>query len=80
LTHIHDRNFIYQNYCQALVQICEDGERLAVLSQQLGTDTADYEAYLESEQKHLQSLKSEPLEIVHTVDYIECLIGLQAAL
>jgi hypothetical protein len=69
-------NFIYQNYQQALETIRFSGEKLAVLSAKLGTTAADYEGYLVSKWKHLQSLTTEPPEVCRTADYMEHLIKL----
>jgi hypothetical protein len=45
--------FIYQNYHQALEKIHYDGEKLAILSEQLETSPADYDLYIESEHSYL---------------------------
>ena len=38
---------------------------------------ADYECYLWAERDHLQSLKSEPVEVQQAVDYMELLVKVQ---
>jgi hypothetical protein len=68
--------FIYDNYRQALEKIQFDGEKLAVLSAQLETTSADYESYLKSERDHLRSLQEEQIETSEAVSYIELLIKL----
>jgi hypothetical protein len=44
---------------------------------QLKTDANDYEAYLNSEREYLESLKTEPEEVLRTVKYMEALSKLQ---
>ncbi|KDR71991.1 hypothetical protein GALMADRAFT_74411 [Galerina marginata CBS 339.88] len=66
-------NFILQNYRQALDKIATESQQLAALAAQLKTTNADYEAYLQAECEHLQSLKSEPAQVQQAVDYMELL-------
>ena len=68
--------FIYQNYRQAVEKIQYDGEKLAVLSAQLCTTSADYDGYLKSERDYLKSLKTEPIEVTSKIDYMELLVKL----
>jgi uncharacterized protein YfaQ (DUF2300 family) len=66
-------NFIFQNYRQALDKIETESQQLAALATRLKTTDADYENYFKAEQEHLQSLKSEPVEVQRAVDYMELL-------
>ena len=70
-------NFIFQNYRQALDKIATESQQLAALEARLKTMAADYECYLRAERDHLQSLKSEPVEVQQAVDYIELLVKVQ---
>ena len=71
--------FIYNNYRQAVNKILSDGDNLATLSFELGTTSTDYEAYLIAEREYLLGLKTEPLDTLKTVDYMESLAQLQVA-
>jgi len=66
-------NFIYQNYRQALEKIDIDSRKLGALSAKLKTTSADYEQYLTDERQYLRALKTEPIEVVLTADYMELL-------
>lgn len=70
-------NFIYQNYRQALEKIQIDGESLAALSVRLKTTNTDYERYLQEERQYLKGLRTEPEEILFTVEYMELLTKLK---
>jgi len=70
-------NFIYQNYRHALDRIRSDTPKLHALSAKLKTTPTDYKAYLDSERQYLESLKSEPEDVLRTVKYIESLTKLQ---
>ena len=70
-------NFIFQNYRQALDKIESESQQLAALAARLKTTDHDYESYLKAEHEHLQSLKSEPVEVQRAVDYMELLVKLQ---
>ncbi|KAI0363427.1 hypothetical protein BV20DRAFT_931127, partial [Pilatotrama ljubarskyi] len=77
--HEESGKFIFNNYRQAL-QIIEEGTRaLAVYSVELGTSDVDYERYLVEEGEYLQSLKSEPPELAHKLEYMEALDNLEKA-
>ena len=70
-------NFILQNYCQALEKIKSESQQLAALAARLKTTDADYESYIKAERDHLQSLKSEPVEVQRAIDYVELLQKVQ---
>jgi hypothetical protein len=70
-------NFIFQNYRQALDKIEYESRQLAALAAELKTTDADYESYIKAERDHLQSLRSEPAEVQHAIDYVELLQKLQ---
>ena len=70
-------NSIFQNYRQALDKIETESQQLAALATRLKTTDADYENYLKAECEHLQSLKSEPMEVQRSVDYMELLRKVQ---
>ena len=70
-------NFIFQNYRQALDKIESESRQLAALAAKLKTTDADYESYIKAERDHLQSLKSEPVEVQHAIDYVELLQKVQ---
>jgi hypothetical protein len=70
-------NFIYQNYRHALKRIKNDTPKLAALSVELNASAADYEAYLVAKREHLESLKTEPEEVLRTVKYMEALKKLE---
>ena len=53
-----------------------DGEKLAVLSAELGTTPSGYNGYLKSERDYLKSLKTEPIKVTSKVDYMELLVKL----
>jgi hypothetical protein len=59
-----------------LEKIQYDGEKLAVLSAELGTTSSDYDSYLKSECNYLKSLKTELIEVTSKVDYMELLVKL----
>ena len=77
--HFLKGNFVYENYCQALKHIKEDGERLASLEAALGLTCLDYEAFLKAEREYLIGLQSEPNEVACMADYMELLFKLQKA-
>ena len=56
-----------------------DSEKLAALSQKLGTSTTDYESDLRAERDYLQALKTEPESVQATVNYMEVLSKSYAA-
>lgn len=70
-------NFILQNYRQALEKIKSESQQLAALAARLKTTDADYESYIKAERDHLQSLKSEPVEVQRAIDYVELLQKVQ---
>ena len=70
-------NFIFQNYRQALDKIVSESQQLAAIAARLKTMDADYESYIQAERDHLQSLKSEPVEIQHAINYVELLQKVQ---
>jgi hypothetical protein len=70
-------NFIFQNYRQALDKIESETQQLAALAARLKTTDRDYESYIQAEREHLQSLKSEPVEVQRAVDYLELLVKLE---
>ena len=70
-------NFILQNYRQALEKIKSESQQLAALAAQLKTTDADYKSYIKAERDHLQSLKSEPVEVQRAIDYVELLQKVQ---
>ena len=66
-----------QNYHQALDKIVSESQQLAALAAQLKTTDADYESYIKAERDHLQSLKSEPVEVQNAINYVELLQKVQ---
>jgi hypothetical protein len=77
IDHYNLGNFIYQNYRQALNRIRDNTPKLEALSVQLNADASDYEAYLNAEREYLESLKTEPEDVLRTVKYMEALSKLQ---
>lgn len=71
--------FIYQNYRQALSILRDEAEELAMVSSELGTGPDDYEAYLLQEREYLRKLKTEPEDVLETVNYMEALQHLNEA-
>ncbi|OBZ67902.1 hypothetical protein A0H81_12134 [Grifola frondosa] len=71
--------FIFNNYQQALGIIKEGTRALRTFSQELKTNEADYERYLEQERAYLRSLQSEPPEVELTVEYLKALRRYQLA-
>ncbi|KAJ7870096.1 hypothetical protein B0H14DRAFT_2345835, partial [Mycena olivaceomarginata] len=78
--HAASGNFIFQNYRQVVEKITTNKLKLKVLEEQLHTTAANYEQDLKDERTHLESLLREPAEVQKTVDYIELLAKLQAAI
>jgi hypothetical protein len=70
-------NFLYRNYCHALKRIHDDTPKLQALSLQLNADANDYESYLNAEWEYLESLQTEPEDVLQTVKYMEALSKLQ---
>ncbi|KAJ6555295.1 hypothetical protein B0H10DRAFT_2373425 [Mycena sp. CBHHK59/15] len=65
--HAHNRrNFIYQNYRQAIEKIKINREQLRALELRLSTTAKDYEDDLRSEQAYFKALRCEPPEISAT--------------
>ncbi|KAJ6456851.1 hypothetical protein C8R45DRAFT_1110650 [Mycena sanguinolenta] len=74
------RNFIFQNYRQAVEKITANRLKLQILEDTLHTTGADYEQDLKDERAHLESLLQEPPEVQRSVDYVELLVKLQNAI
>ena len=72
-------SFILNNYRQALAIIREEGEKLNVLSTQLGVGPGDFERFTALEQEYLKNLQNEPPEVAHIVEYMEALDRLAKA-
>ncbi|KAJ6456755.1 hypothetical protein C8R45DRAFT_943578 [Mycena sanguinolenta] len=77
--HAASGNFIYQNYRQALEKIASNRAQLSLLETQLGTNAQDYENDHLTEIKYFESLRSEPDNIKHTMDYMDWLLKLHVA-
>ncbi|KAJ6493883.1 hypothetical protein DFH09DRAFT_1104346 [Mycena vulgaris] len=72
-------NFIFQNYRQAIKKINVNTPQLEALEQKTKTSAPDYKKFLQDEKDYFAARKSEPPEVVRTVDYMDLLEKLQKA-
>lgn len=70
---------MYRNYRHALKRIKADTPKLAAISEKLNIRSTDYATYLNAEREYLASLKTEPAEVAHTLNYMEALQRLHDA-
>ncbi|KAL0575876.1 hypothetical protein V5O48_006098 [Marasmius crinis-equi] len=68
-----ERNFLYQNYRQALERVAADEPLFREFCEKWDVTEQDCERFLEEEREHLSKVYLDPPELVAKLDYVELL-------